>query len=320
MNFRSLPELLDFFKDEQTCRTYLENTRWEGVPECPYCHHTGKMYRIENGKRFKCGNKKCHKKFSVTVGTIFEDTKVPLRMWFAAIYLMTAHKKGISSLQLSRDLNITQKSAWFVLHRIREMLREDGPQMLKDTVEIDEVYIGGKDKNKHASKRSRVSEQKDPLRRGNENKGKVPVVGMVQRGGKVIAQKVWNVSSEEVLPFIGTNVEPNATIITDAFSLYHALKDRYRHVVVDHSKGEYVKMKTFHTNTIEGFWSLLKRGIVGIYHQVSFKHLNKYTGEFAFRYNTRTVSDPQRFIMSLPMAEGKRLLYRELTHKFNLRG
>ena len=320
MNFKNLPELLDYFKDEQTCRTYLENMRWEGVPECPYCKSTGKMYRIEKGKRLKCGNKQCHKKFSVTVGTVFENTKIKLRLWFGALYLLTAHKKGISSLQLGRDLNVTQKTAWFILHRIREMLRNDAPEMLQGVVEIDEVYIGGKDKNKHASKRSRVSEQKDPLRRGTENKGKVPVIGILQRGGKVVTQKVRTTTADIVLPIIGKSVAASTTVITDAFPLYAPLRDRYRHVVVDHSKGEYVKMKKFHTNTIEGFWSLLKRGIVGIYHQVSYKHLNKYTGEFAFRYNTREVTDCQRFNNALPLADGKRLTYKELTHKFNFRG
>lgn len=320
MNFKNLPELLDYFKDEETCRIYLEKARWAGVPICPYCGHCGKMYRIEKGKRIKCGNKGCYKKFSVTVGTVFEDTKIKLRLWFAALYLATAHKKGISSLQLGRDLNVTQKTAWFMLHRLREMLRNDAPQMLQDTVEIDEVYIGGKDKNKHANKRSRISEQKDPLRRGHENKGKVPVIGLVQRNGKVMAQKVMSTTTEEVIPIIVKNVVPSSVIITDAFPLYHQLHNTYRHVVVDHSKGEYVKMKTFHTNTIEGFWSLLKRGIVGIYHCVSYKHLNKYCGEFAYRYNTRQLTDPQRFVEALPRAEGKRLKYKELTLKYYFHG
>jgi transposase-like protein len=302
-NFKTLIDLFDYFSTEEKCRQYLEQQRWNGTPACPFCGVVD-PYRTNRG--FKCRAKECHKKFSVTVGTIYENSKLPLRKWFAAIYLCTSSKKGISSLQLSRQIGITQKAAWFVLHRIREMLKDKAPQMLRDTVEIDETYIGGKTINKHASKRKGKKA---------ELALKTPVIGVIQTGGKVVVKVSDFVSKRTAKKIIDAHVEKGSTMVTDGYAMYAYLSGgtEFKHVVVDHTSGQYVN-GGFHTNSIEGFWGLLKRGIIGIFHQVSPWHLQRYCDEFAARYNTRGLKDAERFILSLQNSEG-RLKYNQLIGK-----
>lgn len=305
MDFKTLPQLLDFFKDEQTCRNYLEQQRWGGTPACPFCGVVN-PYRTNRG--FKCREKTCHKKFTVTVGTIYENSKVALRTWFAAIYLCTAHKKGISSCQLARDLGITQKTAWFVLHRIREMLREKAPVMLKEQVQIDEVYVGGREKNKHNIKKTKNTQ-------GRSQETKTPVIGIYGVGGQVIVKVTPWVTKRTVKKLIAQHIEQDTTMVTDGYAMYAFLtiENKFKHVMVDHSKGQYVN-GNFHTNGIENFWSMLKRGIIGIYHYVSPDHLQRYCDEFAARYNTRGIKDAERFILALQNSEG-RLKYDQLIGK-----
>lgn len=304
MNFKSLPELLDYFKDEATCISYYEQLRWAGNPTCPHCG-AARPYRTNRG--YKCSSKECLKKFTVKVGTIFENSKIPFRIWFGAIFLATNHKKGISSLQLASDLNITQKTAWFVLHRIREMLKENSPAMLGGKgkmVEADEAYIGGKIGNKHESKIVRNED-------GSAVQNKQIVLGIIERNGKVVLKHIKSASTQNMVPFIQKTVQVGTRVVTDESQVYGSLGKNYEHNKVNHTLKVYVNGDA-HTNTIENFWSVLKRGIYGIYHSVSEKHLERYLEEFANRFNERHNTPKGKFVTFLDRSSKKRLKYKTL--------
>lgn len=303
--FKNLVELMEFFEDENTCKELLEQQRWGGKVVCPHCEYSEKIYTTNRG--YKCAS--CLKKFTVTVGTVFENSKIKLRYWFAAIYLCSSHKKGISSHQLGRDLGVTQKTAWYMLHRVRAMLQDKNPALLSGEVQMDETYVGGKRANKHVKIRQELNKNGD----GYVNMS--PVFAMLPKEGnmKIIATGGNKVDGTILKPIIKANVRIGATAITDGFGGYFGLNKDYKHIVINHGKLEYAK-DGFHTNSVEGFFSHFKRTIYGTYHSISTKHLNTYCQESAFRYNTRKFTEQERFNQALSQCTGA-LPYKELIAK-----
>ena len=258
-SFKSFMELLKVFSTEKKCENFLKKVRWGNEVVSPY-DNTAKVYKCSRN-RFRCAT--TGKDFNVKTGTMFENTKIELRTWFLAIYIITTHKKGFSSMQLAKDLNVTQTTAWFVLHRIRNCFKLENNIVLGNDVEIDETYVGGKNKNRHKNKKVKNSQ-------GRSMKDKVAVLGMVERNGKLIAR-----------------------IVDDGLG-YKDIHKFYNHEIVNHGAREFVNGNAY-TNNIECFWGILKRGIIGIYHFTSKKHLQKYLDEFVFRYNTRNSSTAETF-------------------------
>ena len=297
--FKSISDLLAVFPSEQTIINYLEKSRWNDKVISPYDPNS-KVYKCANNW-YKCKNTK--RFFNVKTGTTFANTKLKLRDWFVATYLFTSHKKGISSCQLAKDLNITQKSAWYLLDDLRSNLKQSNfiKDMLKDFVEIDETFIGGKNGNRHKNK-------KVPNSQGRSWKDKVPVLGILERGGNLIAQVVSNTQQGTIEPIIREHIKENANVYTDEWLAYKDLNKWFNHEIVNHRIKQYVNGNAT-TNSIEGFWSHLKRSLYGTYHWVSKKHLSKYVDECVMRYNTREHREQERFDFVLSSALGKQLTY-----------
>jgi len=286
-NIKSVFELTQTFSSEQVCIEYLESLRWSGIIVSPFDPES-KVYKCKNNQ-YRCKN--TGKYFNAKTGTMFENSKISLRKWFLSIWLVTAHKKGISSLQLARDIGVTQKTAWFLLQRIRACFGIENSNELEGIVECDETFIGGKNKNRHKDK-------KVPQSQGRSYKDKVPVMGMLQRGGKMNAYVVDDTKRKSIQPIIFRYVkQDNTLVISDEWWAYKGLNKYYDHNVIDHSKKEYVSLqdKSIHTNNIEGSWNILKRSVSGMYNHVSKKHLQKYVDEFVYRFNLRKVSDQEKF-------------------------
>lgn len=260
--------------DVEAARLYIEARRWNGKPVCPFCSDCERVQVRKVVGYFRC--LACKKDFTVRTGTIFERSHIPLDKWLFAIYLIVTARKGISSLQLSKELGITQKSAWFMLQRIREACGSGGDDsgLLSGIVEADETFIGGKEMNKHASKK---------LKSGRGTVGKMIVMGLRERGGHVKARVISSTAAAVMQAYIKGTVADGSTLCTDEHSSYKGM-DQYDHKVVNHTAKEFVNGMA-HTNSIESVWAVLKRGFYGTYHWFSRKHLQRYVDEFAFRLN-----------------------------------
>lgn len=304
----TLDEINQHFNTDEKAREYLESIRWPDGPVCPHCKNAeaNKIWKIEANEQkkvraglYQCGE--CDKQFTATLGTIFEDSHIPLRKWLIAWYLVSASKKGISSLQLQRILDLgSYRTALFMTHRIRHALKDPNvSSKLSGTVEVDETYVGGKTRG-----------------HGRHFMGnKTPVVSLVERGGQKRSFVMKRVTGKNLKEALTQNVEPSATVMTDDFRGYRkAAKGFAKHESVNHSAGEYVRGDAF-TNTVESSFSLLKRGVMGTFHSISEKHLPLYLAEFDHRWNLRNVSDGERTVQGLKKAEGKRLMYKAPTEK-----
>jgi len=307
MRPKTLQQAIRHFSNEQTCIDAVAKLRWPNGPVCPACGHK-EHYYLASQRRWKC--KACHRQFSVKLGTIFEDSPIPLDKWLCALWMLVNCKNGISSYEVGRALGLTQKSAWFVLHRLR--LAMQGDSMVKlggkgKEVEVDEAFIGGKSRNMHEHVRK--------LRQVTQgDKGKTPVLGLLERDGKVHAKVISSRKKKSLQAEVKKHVEAGSTLFTDALPSYEGLIRDYYHQVIDHAHA-YVDGRV-HTNNLENFWSLLKRGIKGTYVSVEPFHLFRYLDEQSFRYNNRKeMNDSQRFNLALSQIAGKRLTYSEVTGK-----
>ncbi|HWA91843.1 MAG TPA: IS1595 family transposase [Rhizomicrobium sp.] len=303
-----------YFHDEAAAFAALEAIMWPEGPICPHCGAVDRINRL-NGVKDKKGNARlglwkcyhCRSQFTVRKGTVFESSHIKLHQWFQAAFLMSSSKKGVSANQLHRTLGCTLKTAWFVAHRLREAMRDGRPAMMGGAgrvVEADTTYVGPKERNKHIGKR-------DPKNIGGM--GKEIVHALVERNGRVRSHHIPSVNGATLRPILFGNVDTKSTLMTDTAGGYlHAGKKFARHEMVDHGKDEYVRGDAY-TNTVEGVFSILKRGVIGTYHHVSRKHLHRYLAEFDFRYNHRIangVDDEARTTALLKAADGKRLTYR----------
>ncbi len=302
---QTLEEAILYFSDLDTCNTFMAQIRWPDGVACPYCEGKAVSY-LSTRSKWKCMNKTCHKQFSVKVGTVMEDSPIKLNKWLATIWLITNAKNGISSYEVAKAIDVTQKSGWFLLHRIRLAMQSGTFEKLSGQVEVDETYIGGLARNMHRDKR-------EAKIKGTGGSGKVAVMGLLERNGKVRAKVICDATQATLHEEVKCHVEQGAELFTDGWKGYSGLSAEYIHQVIDHAE-KYVDGQ-IHTNGMENFWSLLKRTIKGTYVSVEPFHLFRYLDEQSFRFNSRRGKDADRFIEAVGSVAGKRLTFDELIGK-----
>lgn len=299
---KSLFSFLMSNPSEKDCIDYFEKVIWNGKPVSPF-DPASKVYKCKDG-RYKCKN--TNRYFTIKSTTIFRKSRISLKKWFLTLFFFISRKKSISTYQLARDVEITQKSAWFVLQRLRYTFKSSiFKTMLDGVIEIDEVFVGGKNKNRHWNK-------KMPNSQGRSCKDKTPVWGAIKRGGILIAEAITDNKQSTLIPLIRDNIKAGSNIYSDELPAYKVLGKWFNHEIVNHKAKQYVNGKAS-TNSIESAWAPFKRMIYGVYHQVSKEHLPKYVDEFTFRFNTRKHTERERFDLALSLTVGKKLTYRELT-------
>jgi transposase-like protein len=302
----TLRDAIIWFAEFEHCRDFMIALRWsDGVVKCPRCG-AEKVTYLAKQRVWKCYAKHPRPTFTLKTGTIFEDSPIPLEKWLCAAWMLIGCKNGISSYEIHRDLGVTQKTAWFMMHRIRLAMQDKGFNKLAGEIEVDETFIGGKARNMHKRQRAEKIQGRGP-------EGKQVVFGMVERGGKVIVDHVETRKKSELQSAIREHVEAGAAIFSDELLSYDGLSSDYQHAIINHAV-EYVN-GNIHTNTMENFWSLLKRGLHGTYISVEPFHLFRYLDEQAFRYNNRKATDAERFAAVMKQVVGRRVTYKELTGK-----
>ncbi len=305
--FNNLNDFEKAFPSEASCIEHFRDLRWPHGVACTWCGSMENIYELKKVGQYKCGD--CRKKFGVRYDTIFADTKLPLRTWFKAIFLITSHKKGIASHQLAKDLGIKQKSAWHVLHRIREasMTEEYKRPLLSGTIQADETLVGGLEKNKHAKDRKHSASGYGSM------KSKIMVFGMIQTDGDLRLQKI--IATSDTKRIIRKNVRFRSTVHTDDAPHHRWMHREFEHGLVKHRLGEYVTKDGVTTNRIEGVFGHFKRSVNGVYHHLSDQHVDRYLGMFAWRWNRRDMEEGERVNALLQSVQGHKLTYKVLTRK-----
>ncbi len=297
----TLVDAIRHFSDEDVCRDFLASLRWPDGVRCLRCD-SDRLGFIATRSLWRC--KECKYEFGVKKGTIFEDSPIKLSKWLPALWIYSASKKGRSSHQLAKDLGVTQKTAWFMSHRIRLAMQAESFDALSGEVEADETFVGGKAKFQHESKRKHI---------GTGGVGKAAVLGLLERHGEVRARTIPNTRRSTIDPIVRANVESGSAVYSDALKSYDNLDDAYIHEVIDHAEG-YVRGRV-HTNGLENFWSLFKRTVYGTHHSVDPVHLDRYLDEATYRFNTRETKDGSRFASVAERVAGRRLTWETLTRE-----